>query len=242
MEDNNKEDLNVAEWVDGQMAVLGPDSSWRPDAAGALGRIRAAGAAKHSRGWTWAVAVLLAAAFAVPESRALAQRIWVPCRDACRTLLLRTMGTAPLAAAVKAGKDRTVAPDFTLQDANGRDIRLADYRGKVVLLNFWATWCGPCVAEIPWFNDFERAYRDKGFAVIGVSMDEDGWKSVRPYMEAQKIAYRVGIGDEALAAKFGGIESLPETLLIDREGRIAARHVGIVARSEYESEIAQLLK
>ena len=87
---------------------------------------------------------------------------------------------------LKPEKDRSLAPDFTLKDANGANVRLSDYRGKVVLLDFWATWCGPCQVEIPWFIEFEQSLKGKGFEVVGVSMDEDGWQVVKPYIrEAQ---------------------------------------------------------
>jgi len=135
-----------------------------------------------------------------------------------------------------------MAPDFSLKDASGADIRLSALKGKVVLLNFWATWCGPCKAEIPWFEEFHNTYTGRGLAVIGISMDEEGWKVVKPYMQSAKMNYPVAIGDEALAQKFGGIDSLPETLIVDRAGKIAFRHVGIVAKADYESEILQLLK
>ena len=118
---------------------------------------------------------------------------------------------------------------------------MSDYKGKVVLLNFWATWCPPCKAEIPWFEEFQRTYGAQGLVVVGISMDEDGWRAVRPFLEATRIDYRVAIGDAALAQKYGGVESLPETLLIDRDGKIAARHVGIVSRSDYEIEIGRIL-
>ena len=132
---------------------------------------------------------------------------------------------------------RSAAPAFTLKDSSGRDVRLADYQGKVVLLNFWATWCGPCKAEIPWFVEFEKKYQNEGLVVLGVSMDEDGWKSVRPYLDKMTVSYKPLLGDESVAAKYGGIESLPLTLLIDRQGRIAARHVG----RNYEDDVLQLI-
>src|SRR5437763_10436558 len=91
---------------------------------------------------------------------------------------------------------RKKAPNFSLKDATGNTVNLADYRGKVVLVNFWATWCGPCEVEIPWFIEFEQKYKDQGFAVLGVSMDDDGWKSVKPYVAKHKINYRVVIGSE----------------------------------------------
>ena len=143
--------------------------------------------------------------------------------------------------AMKAQRDRKPAPDFTLHDARGADLRLSDYKGKVVLLNFWATWCGPCNVEIPWFVGFENAYRDRGFAVIGISLDEDGWQAVQRYTEEKKLNYRIAIGNDAVSQMFGGINSLPTTLMIDRNGRVAAAHTGLVSRSTYEEEIRRLL-
>ena len=132
------------------------------------------------------------------------------------------------------------APDFTVKDSAGADLRLSSYKGKVVLLNFWATYCVPCRTEIPWFVEFDKTYRDKGFAVVGISMDED-WDAVRPYVAEKKINYRIGLGGEEMAKLYGGLEALPETFLLDREGRIAAHHIGLAPRAEVEKEIAQAL-
>jgi peroxiredoxin len=142
----------------------------------------------------------------------------------------------------KAVTGRKAAPDFTLEDAKGQPVRLADYKGKVVLLNFWATWCGPCKVEIPWFMDFERSYRDRGFAVLGVSMDDDGWQAVKPYLAAQRVNYRIALGNDRVSELYGGIDSLPTTVLIDREGRVASVHLGLVSRNECAKEIQQLLR
>jgi len=144
-------------------------------------------------------------------------------------------------AEVRPEKDRKLAPNFSLQDATGKTVKLSEYRGKVVLLNFWATWCGPCKIEIPWFIDFQQQYKDRDFAVLGLSMDDDGWKSVKPYVEQKKINYRVMIATEELANLYGGVDSLPTTFMIDRAGRIAATHEGLVSKSEYETEIQDLL-
>jgi peroxiredoxin len=144
-------------------------------------------------------------------------------------------------AAVKAESERKAAPDFNLKDADGKSVKLSDYRGKVVLLNFWATWCGPCKIEIPWFMDFEQKYKDKNFAVLGVSLDDDGWESVKPYLEQKKINYRVMIGTEQVAQLYGDVDSLPTTFMIDREGRVAAVHVGLVSKSDYLHDILELL-
>ncbi len=144
-------------------------------------------------------------------------------------------------AAVKAENERKPAPDFNLKDADGKPVKLSDYRGKVVLLNFWATWCGPCKIEIPWFMDFEQTYKDKNFAVLGISLDEDGWDAVKPYIQQKKINYRVMIGTETVAQMYGDVDSLPTTFLIDREGRVAAVHIGLVSKSDYTHDIVDLL-
>jgi len=143
---------------------------------------------------------------------------------------------------LKSEGQRKPAPNFSLKDADGNAVNLSDYRGKVVLVNFWATWCGPCEAEIPWFIEFEKKYKDQGFAVLGVSMDDDGWKSVRPYVASHKINYRIMIGSELVSQQFGEIESLPTSFVLDREGRIASNHIGLVDKVDYQNEIVKLLE
>jgi cytochrome c biogenesis protein CcmG/thiol:disulfide interchange protein DsbE len=147
----------------------------------------------------------------------------------------------PARAAIKQEKERKPAAEFALKDSNGKTVKLSDFKGKVVLLNFWATWCGPCKIEIPWFIEFEQAYRDKGLVILGVAMDEEGWEAVKPYMDSKKINYRVVIGDDITAQRYGGVESLPTTFLIDREGRTAGVHVGLVSKKDYLNDITQLL-
>jgi peroxiredoxin len=138
---------------------------------------------------------------------------------------------------------RNRAPDFSLTDANGAQVRLADYKGKVVLLDFWASWCTGCKIEIPWYVEFQQKYRSKGLASIGVAMDEEGWTLVKPYLAQHPISYPVVIGDLNLLQKnFGLAPSLPVTLLIDRNGRIAETHVGVVEKDTFENEIRQLLQ
>jgi peroxiredoxin len=145
------------------------------------------------------------------------------------------------AASVKGDKDRHAAPDFTLKDADGKTVHLSDYKGKVVLLDFWATWCGPCRIEIPWFTDLERKNKDKGFEVLGVSMDDNGWEDVKPFLAEMKVNYRVVIGDDTTTAAYGGVDSLPTTLLIDKQGKIAAIHIGLAGRKDFEDGVDELL-
>ena len=146
------------------------------------------------------------------------------------------------AASVKPDKERHIAPDFTLKDADGKTVHLADYKGKVVLLDFWATWCGPCKIEIPWFMDMQRKKKDKGLEVLGVAMDDNGWEDVKPFLADLQVNYRVVIGDDPTSQAYGGVESLPTTFLIDRDGRIAAIHVGVASRKEFEDGIDELLQ
>jgi cytochrome c biogenesis protein CcmG/thiol:disulfide interchange protein DsbE len=139
-------------------------------------------------------------------------------------------------------KHRTVAADFTLKDADGASVKLSDYRGKVVLLNFWATWCGPCGVEVPWFTEFEQRYKSQGFAVLGVSMDEDGWPAVKPYVADHRINYRVLLGNDVVAQLYGGLDSLPTSFLIDKAGKVAfPPHIGLIGKNEYVNEIECLL-
>ncbi len=120
-------------------------------------------------------------------------------------------------------------------------VKLSDYKGKVVLLNFWATWCGPCTLEIPWFVEFEQQFKSRGFEVVGISMDEDGWTAIKPYVTEHKMNYRVLLGNDSVSDLYGGVEALPTSFVIDREGKIATVHVGLAEKNEYIDEIQGLL-
>jgi peroxiredoxin len=139
-------------------------------------------------------------------------------------------------------KGRKTAPDFALKDVSGATVSLSAQKGKVVLLDFWATWCHGCKTEIPWFMEFATKYRDRGLAVIGVSRDDDGWASVRPYMKEKGMNYPVVIGTDDLAKRYD-VTALPVTFIIDRNGAIAFVHAGLPKRgkAEVESEIRDLL-
>ena len=140
-----------------------------------------------------------------------------------------------------ASAKRQAAPDFTLRDLQGQPITLSHLKGKVVLLDFWATWCGGCKVELPWYAEFDRKYRERGLAVVGVSMDDGGPEMVKTFLAQKGIAYPVVIGNEALGDRFG-LQSMPLTLLIDKGGRIAVSHGGIVNKASFEEHIQSLLR
>jgi cytochrome c biogenesis protein CcmG/thiol:disulfide interchange protein DsbE len=144
-------------------------------------------------------------------------------------------------AVVQPASERKAAPQFALKDSTGKTINLTDYRGKVLLLDFWATWCTGCKMEIPWFSEFEKAYGARGFAVVGVSMDESGWSVVKPFLAENHLPYPILLGDGPTAQRFG-IQSLPDTFLIDRQGRVAAAYkAGLVDKNDVEANIKALL-
>jgi peroxiredoxin len=136
---------------------------------------------------------------------------------------------------------RRPAPELVLKDAEGKTVNLKKYRGKVVLLDFWATWCTGCKQEIPWFVDFQKTYGPKGFAVVGVSVDEGGWNVLRPFLAEHRIPYRMLLGNESTMKSFG-LANLPDTFLIDKKGRVAAVYTaGLVNREDVETNIKAIL-
>jgi peroxiredoxin len=135
------------------------------------------------------------------------------------------------------------APDFTLTDISGQKISLADYKGKVVLLDFWATWCGPCRIEIPGFVELQNKYRDQGFSVIGISLDKgsDATGEVREFYKEFRMNYPVAVGDDKVDELYGGIVGLPTTFVIGRDGHIYSKHPGATPVSVFEEEVKPLL-
>jgi peroxiredoxin len=163
---------------------------------------------------------------------------------ACSLVLAAALTAADqttIRAALEPAQARKPAPEFSLQDAAGKTATLADYHGKVLLLDFWATWCHGCKEEIPWFAAFYKTYAPQGFQVVGASLDDDGWKTLKPFLAEHPIPYRVVLGDEAFAKRYA-IENMPDTFLIDRHGRVAAAYrAGIVDRNDIEANIKSLL-
>jgi cytochrome c biogenesis protein CcmG, thiol:disulfide interchange protein DsbE len=133
------------------------------------------------------------------------------------------------------------APDFTVTDIQGKKLSLSDYQGKVVLLDFWATWCAPCLEEIPHFVDMQQRLGPEGFQTIGISMD-DGPKPVEKFYQDHKLNYPVAIGDDKLATSYGGIMGLPVTFVINRDGQIRKKFVGATDPAVIEREVVAALK
>ena len=132
--------------------------------------------------------------------------------------------------------------NFTLKDINGKDVDLSAYKGKVILLDFWATWCAPCKIEIPGFIDLYNKYRSRGFVALGVSMD-DSTSGVKPFAQQLKMNYPVliGTGRDDVEQAFGPLQGLPTSFIIDRDGKICGQHMGFVPKEQFEREIKALL-
>jgi cytochrome c-type biogenesis protein len=138
--------------------------------------------------------------------------------------------------------ERPPAPDFAVTREDGSALPGSELRGRVVVVNFWATWCGPCRLEIPYFNRIYQEYRARGVEFIGVSVDEGGWKDIRAFVKEQPIEYTVVLdANQKAADAFGGLPGLPVTFILDRQGRIAAKHIGITDADDLRQSIEALL-
>src|SRR5580658_7388716 len=151
-----------------------------------------------------------------------------------------------------AGTPKTLAnePEVTFKDLQGLDVSLASLKGKVVVVNFWATWCEPCQVEIPWMIGFQKKYADRGFTLLGVAMDEEGKSAVEPFVQKTQfdvdghpttMNYPIVLGDDDLAGKFGGLLGLPTTYVITRDGKVAKRYIGLATESDLDKLIQSLL-
>lgn len=131
-------------------------------------------------------------------------------------------------------------PDFTLQSTDGKEIKLSDYKGKIVVLDFWATWCGPCRKGIPDLISIQNEFPNE-VVILGVSLDMQTKADVVPFMKKMGINYPIVYGNVEVTQLYGGIEAIPTSFIIDQKGNITAQHVGLVAKSEYTSKIKKLL-
>jgi thiol-disulfide isomerase/thioredoxin len=132
--------------------------------------------------------------------------------------------------------------NFTLKDLNNKDVNLASFKGKVILLDFWATWCGPCKIEIPWFIEFQKKYGKDGLQVIGVSID-DTLDKLKPFATEYKMNYFVlqGLDHDDLQDAFGPMFGVPVTVVISRTGKVCLKHVGLGSKPDFENAIKSLL-
>jgi thiol-disulfide isomerase/thioredoxin len=133
------------------------------------------------------------------------------------------------------------APDFSLESLDGKTTRLSDFRGKAVLLNFWATWCAPCKIEMPWFIDLQKQYAAQGLQIVGVAMDDASKEDIAKFAQDMGVNYPILIGKESVGEEYGGVNGLPESFLIARDGHIVDRIIGLRGKAEIEDSIKKAL-
>ncbi|MDZ7262437.1 MAG: TlpA family protein disulfide reductase [candidate division KSB1 bacterium] len=138
--------------------------------------------------------------------------------------------------------DSKQAPDFSLPNLEGKQVKLSDFKGKVIILDFWATWCPPCRMEIPDFIDLYKTYQDTGLVILGVALDQEGEKVVKPFAKKQGINYPILMGNAQVVQKYGGIQGIPTTFIINQEGKIITTFLGYRPKKVFEEEVKKLLK
>jgi peroxiredoxin len=133
------------------------------------------------------------------------------------------------------------APDFELVSLDGKKVRLSDFRGKAVLLNFWATWCGPCKVEMPWFVDLQKRYGNDGLVVLGVAMDDTEAHKIAQFASEMGVNYPVLLGTDKVSEQYGNVEFLPTSFYINRDGKFVGKGVGLIDRKEVEANVQKAL-
>ncbi|MFY9647281.1 MAG: TlpA disulfide reductase family protein [Terriglobales bacterium] len=134
-----------------------------------------------------------------------------------------------------------VAPDFELQTLDAKNFKLSDLRGKAVLLNFWATYCGPCKVEMPWFVELQKEYGPQGFQIVGVAMDDASTEEIAKFVKEMGVNYTILLGKESVGESYGGVGVLPTTFFLDRDGKVIAREFGLQSRSVFVDHIKKAL-
>ncbi|HZU22459.1 MAG TPA: TlpA disulfide reductase family protein, partial [Terriglobales bacterium] len=132
------------------------------------------------------------------------------------------------------------APNFQLTTLDGKQVSLTDFRGKAVLLNFWATWCGPCRIEMPWFVDLQKKYAPQGFEIVGVAMDDSGEKAIKEFTQQVGTNYTILLGKDAIGDAYG-VEGMPTSFFIARDGKIIDQTLGLASKKELEDRIERAL-
>ena len=206
-----------------------PDQSNQP-ASAAESHLPAPGTSHPQPARRGKILAGLGIAVVVVVALALVQRYWI---TPATNLQAHANGLA-------AAGGHPAAPDFSLPNIDGGRVNLADYKGKVVMVDFWATWCGPCRIEIPEFVELQNRYRDEGLAIIGISED-DGPEPVRDFYKEFRMNYPVAMGNDEVSQLYGGVIGLPTTFLIGRDGRIYAKHAGATDIAVFDEEIKTLL-
>jgi thiol-disulfide isomerase/thioredoxin len=134
-----------------------------------------------------------------------------------------------------------LAPDFTLETLDGEPVTLSSFRGQAVMLNFWATWCGPCRVEMPWFVELQKQYGPQGLQIVGVAMDDSGKDEIAKFVKDLGVNYPILIGKESVGQQYGGVDVLPTTFFVSRDGKIVAREFGLQSRSVFVDHIKEAL-
>ena len=134
-----------------------------------------------------------------------------------------------------------LAPDFELPALDGKNLKLSDLRGKAVLLNFWATYCGPCKIEMPWFVELQKEYGPQGFQIVGVAMDDASLEEIAKFAKEMGVNYPILLGKESVGQSYGGVSVLPTTFFLDRDGKLIAREFGLQSRSVFVDHIKKAM-
>lgn len=142
---------------------------------------------------------------------------------------------------IDSDSDSAKAPQFTLPDINGNQVSLSDFDGKVVILDFWATWCPPCVKEMPHFIELYDEYKQQGFEMVGISLDQGGAADIKPFVQKMNVNYTMLIGNQDITKEYGGIRGIPTTFVIDKAGKIRQKYVGYREKAVFENDIKTLL-
>jgi peroxiredoxin len=143
--------------------------------------------------------------------------------------------------APRADVEDKVAPDFALRSINGKTVRLSDFRGKAVLLNFWATYCAPCRIEMPWFVELQDRYAAEGLQVVGVAMDDASPDDIEKFASELGVNYPILVGEETVGNAYGGVQFLPSTFYIGRDGKVVGKVFGLKTKNEIEENIKKTL-